>query len=231
MPPPAHLKVIYSGTFGAQAAEAEIWSFGLSLGLGAGGADPQAFINKESLTAAVESFKAAQDGFLAGATEPVVLRRTRLVYIGSDGLTPKGGDGAYIQADSSTVSAAAGLRVFPNQVALAYTLETNSAGAVGRGRFYLPLPVAGGLEADGRMSDAVRDAHVTRGKTLVDNLNAASAAAGFGRVSVASGGSALKGILPALYPVERVGVGRVLDTIRSRRGALPEARESLAVAA
>lgn len=112
----------------------------------------------------------------------------------------------------------------PPQVSCVVTLETGiTRGLACRGRIFFPAPVAS-VGADGRMPQAAADAIRAGARFLINSINAA---AGQGdRVIVASdvrGG--------AIREVTAVSVGRVLDTMRSRRTSLEEERASLAVTA
>lgn len=104
-------------------------------------------------------------------------------------------------------------RVAP-QVSLAITLRTAaSRGLASRGRFYIPLP-ARALETTGLLSPTAQGDYAEAATDYLDALNAALTP---WRVSVMSevGDGAVR-------PVTYVQVGRVLDTIRSRRNAFTE---------
>lgn len=102
------------------------------------------------------------------------------------------------------------------QVALAISLMTDRArGRAHMGRFYLPVPSAP-LAEDGRITVALATLFATGTTTLLDNINAAMPTNW--DVGVASDVGT-----GAFEPVRRVRVGRVLDTIRSRRRSLDEA--------
>lgn len=103
----------------------------------------------------------------------------------------------------------------PAQVALAITLDTNRLrGLAARGRFYLPVPSAP-VAADGLISTATAQLYADGATELINDLNAIL---GDDRpIGVAS--DVRQG---AFQVVRQVRVGRVYDTIRSRRRALPE---------
>jgi microcompartment protein CcmK/EutM len=131
--------------------------------------------------------------------------------------------GAFVQGDANVATIAAGVyNAKPFQVALAISLRTARAGPGGRGRFYIPVPAGDTVGADGLMSLAEVTGHRDRAKGFLDQVNADSVAAGFGRLVVASGGSITRGVAPALSDVTQVAVGRVFDTIQSRRSVLVE---------
>ena len=107
------------------------------------------------------------------------------------------------------------------QATVACTLLTNwPRGRASRGRFYLP-PQGVTLATDGRMTIGVVDAFETTLKTW---LNAVRLTAQAEEVLVMSKLDAGKtGV------VDRIGVGRVVDTMRSRRRSLIELRTPLAL--
>jgi hypothetical protein len=103
---------------------------------------------------------------------------------------------------------------FPNQVALAVTLQTGfSRGSAHQGRFYLPLPVHD-VDATGLISAAAAadvDASLATLRTAV-NAGGGEQMVVMSRKSGAPGHRAVTGF----------GVGRVLDTQRRRRRSLQE---------
>lgn len=102
------------------------------------------------------------------------------------------------------------------QVAWCMSLGTETRGASGRGRFYIPLPTSPVNSANG-LVDAVGANNCNNAlKEFIDNLNNTPGVDGQApRVVVASN----KGFNSN---VTEVRVGRALDTIRSRRQALIE---------
>jgi hypothetical protein len=65
-------------------------------------------------------------------------------------------------------------------------------------------------------------------QTFLDNVRAAMNVGG-GPIVIASGGSATKGVAPALRTVSAFRVGGAFDTIRTRRNALPDTGPQVAV--
>lgn len=111
----------------------------------------------------------------------------------------------------------------PNQVAMVATLETGqSRGLAHRGRVYLPLPPMP-VGSDGRISEANASGAAASVKGLLDTINAAP---GSGRILIGSKVGA-----GAFRNVTGVAIGRVLDTMRSRRTSLVEGRMTAALAA
>lgn len=132
-----------------------------------------------------------------------------------------GTDGTYIQQTTNLIELAdpaehpTQASPYPNQVSLVATLNTpKSRGLAHRGRLFLPLPryaIDGG--SDGRITPGSATAAATWLAGLIGSLNALSD----GNISVFS-----KVREGAAEPVSEVIVGRVLDTMRSRRSALDE---------
>ena len=198
--PAPFLRLVVGGTL----YTSEQWSFGLSFA-GAAGSAPT------SVPTAVYDAVAA---FVQRAAAPSS-NKAPLTFIK---LNRIGQDGRYTEQKSVTREVAAGIagastaNIAP-QIAAAVTLDTgNRRGLAAKGRFYVPVPAAA-IGTDGRIletdANALRDAAVT----MVNSLNAA----GIGRLVVASDVGT-----GAFRAVRSVRVGRVLDTIRSRRTSLPE---------
>lgn len=112
---------------------------------------------------------------------------------------------------------------YPNQITTVVTLETGlQRGLAHRGRVFLPAPNAP-VGADGRLLEADAQGIANSFRDLLDLINAGPWS---DQVIVASntrGG--------AIRVVTGVSVGRVLDTMRSRRTSLEEGRMSVALAA
>lgn len=110
------------------------------------------------------------------------------------------------------------------QLSVAATLRTAiPRGRGSKGRMFLP-PTSRivALGSDGRMSVANAAAQATSVKNLITSLNATYTL--IGRVGVASNVG-----LGRFEHVTEVSVGRVVDTIRSRRSALEEDYQSVTV--
>lgn len=104
----------------------------------------------------------------------------------------------------------------PPQVAICVTLRTSLAGSRNTGRFYLPGPAVTQIDANGRLLPADVLAIITALKAAFD----AGIAAGWTAVNVYSKSQHL------VIPVVSLDCGDVLDTQRSRRDKLVEARQS-----
>lgn len=184
-----------SGVFGGTAAPYERWTFRLNLAPGEAGAD---------LAALAEAARVAFNQSLIDSIRPHArLTEIKTASIGVDGkyLTDPVVLGVDVGGNGQV-----GLD-YPSQVALAVSLGTERRGATGRGRFYLPAPAVSLDFSTGQVFAAQCEAVRANAAFFLTQLNTA---AGFGNVVVASS----KGYLS---PVTSVRVGRVLDTIRSRR--------------
>lgn len=105
------------------------------------------------------------------------------------------------------------------QVSQVITLRTaEKRGLAHSGRMYVPTP-AHSVGADGRISTADQTAQATWAKDLINAINAVNAGA---LVTIMSKGSESKGLPPVDHLVNRVEIGRVYDTMRSRRTSLAE---------
>lgn len=114
-------------------------------------------------------------------------------------------------------TAAAGSGSPAPQTAIAVTLlGAQPRAAAGNGRFYLPLP-SYALDATGRIAENQAQSVAQAGARLVNDLNAV-----FGGLVGIVGAATDTGRGPARQPVVAVRVGRVYDTIRSRRTSFPE---------
>ena len=195
---------------------AEAFSFTLSFAGGGAVARPSQ-AQADAVGAAVTAFwRQSVDHIVAS---PARLQGLKVARIGADG--------KYIDNDATQWAApdvngipGSGSNTPAPQLALAVSLRgANPRGAAGRGRFYLPAPHAA-IQNDGRISeDAATDAAVAA-SIMVQAMGTA-----LGLSAYVVGKATPKGRGPARQEVQGVAVGRVLDTIRSRRTSLPEEHE------
>lgn len=214
---PAHTRVTFSGVFGGATAPSEIWAFGLNTA-------PLITTAYASATV-VDALKTAFGTHLGPKmSTDVALTKVRIAAVKGDGLVDRNTDGSYLQRDwagtpvTGNVTTAVASRK-PISTAWCVSLQTPRAGATGKGRFFLPFPPDANIETDFRVSIATTTAMLTSVKAFV---NACVTALGT-PVVVASGGSVKTGAPGVLTAVTSLKLGRTPDTMRSRRGALPEA--------
>lgn len=225
MPYVPHYRATFSGELGAVGVPVEIFSFGISISGGTG-----VFLTQPEMGGFATALAPAWAAVAPRLGTNVRCTRIRVASVGPEGLVVRDGTGALVQGDDLTVRPATGgvPMIFPPQISLAVTTLSNFAGPNGRGRFYLPGPVFG-IGADLRLVAGDRDGYLTAAKAFVDAINAGSESKTQGRACVASKGSVLKGIAGGNRTITKVGVGRVYDTIRSRRSALLEQRAELVI--
>lgn len=205
--PTNHLKLVCSGTlFGG----AEQYSWGLAMiPASATEAAPPTEVPAAVLTA-------VQDFHNAAIGPPAKMTMVKLNHIGTDGLYTR--SQTVLHEYSTPFGGSTGAN-HPAQVALAISLLTDARrGLAARGRFYIPSPQATLDFTTGLIQDAARDTILVSAEALLNGLNAALPDWRVGVVGRASPTDPIG----AVREVQRVRVGRVLDTIRSRRTALDE---------
>lgn len=213
MPAPAHSLITFSGVFGSFTAPVEIWSFGVKtavVNLGSQAA------RKAMATQMETAFATHLGGRLPSN---VVLTRTRWAEINPVGLVARETDGAYSQGDATLghICTGSGGSIMPLQTALVVSLNTPRPGPTGKGRFFLPFPAVS-LANDFRITATDASTIGAAVKSFLDAINTAvsTGPTQVGKIVVASS----KGYLSE---VTSMRIGRVPDTLRSRRSALLEA--------
>jgi hypothetical protein len=129
-----------------------------------------------------------------------------------------GADGKYTTAPRIAAVNVAGAGtgdLHPPQVAHAVSLVTERRGPTGKGRFYLPMPVAP-LTSDLVIDDAHRDAVAGSCQTWLNDLGNEPGTDVLGLAVVVASTKGYNTL------VTGVRVGKALDTIRTRRNALAE---------
>lgn len=221
MPAPQHYRITWEGVFGTRTAPADDWSMSVTLGPAAGGP----FLVRSDLQRDVPVWSDKWVELQAGIGNNAHLTECTVSLVDAAGRTPRDAAGAYIQGKGlGTALSGTGTPSVPNQIALVVSLQSAASGPTGRGRFFIPSPVTGVLDAAGLMSTTTAEAHRTRALAFLRSINTSAAALGYGSLVVASGGSVSQGIAPALRPIVSASVGRVLDTQRRRRSELIEGK-------
>lgn len=230
MPAPSHFRVTFSGIFGTVAAPFERWSHGLAIARGS--------VGGSNYTTALTTLATDLSGLWAThlsprTVSPVRLTNVKVALVDADGRVGRTIDGQYDQGEwSGDKPGSASAPTMPPQVAAVVTLKSLGDGPTYRGRFFLPGPATGTMGSDMRLSAGTQLAIKDSAVSFINAVNSRTAtqAADFGRVVIASAGSASRGIAPALRPVISVEVGKALDTMRSRRADLLEEYVSGAIA-
>ncbi len=226
---PAHITARWTGVFGGGLTASDIWSMGLNFAL------EQAPLFAADLAPFTQVML---DAWIAHCRPHIAtfarLTACKASFTGPDGLVLREGSGAYIQhlrnassQGGNASTAASGI----NQVSLAVSTQSQSPGATGRGRFFLPAPGIGPDAATGLLPEANAQAIATDMASFVNQLNTGPPGGPVGDAAIASGGSVKKGLQPAMRRIVQVRVGRRLDVIRSRANAIPEGYKVAPVAA
>jgi hypothetical protein len=140
------------------------------------------------------------------------LREVKVARIGTDGKYRGDPKAAAVDVPGG---AGAPVLLYPPQISLAVSLATAKRGKSGRGRFYLPCPQTS-MGPDGRISQNIQTAVAGSVRTWINDLNNwPGFDGGTPKVTIASS-------LGQNHDVTGVRVGRVLDTVRSRREDLVE---------
>lgn len=206
--PHTFLRLVASGTL----YEAERFSWSMSLIPNFDNTPDVPETIPQGVIDAVRAFHISS-GLISGAARLTTLKVNQ---IGTDGRYVDQND--TVQYDWTTSVPGSASSVYtPPQIALAVSLRTGvRRGLAHTGRFYLPTP-AFVPNADGRITTAQAQSAATATTTFLNALHAALPGWRAGVVSDVGAGAA--------RAVTHVEVGRVLDTIRSRRTSLPEAHE------
>lgn len=199
------LRLVASGTI----FTAETWSFGMSLVPDFDGT-PDVY---ETVPQGI--LDALADYIDGGAiSSEVRLTTVKLNLIGPNGRYVNQGETVLHEYPTPGV-AGGGTPRFPSQVSLVVSLRTDKRrGLAHAGRFYSPGPSLA-ITNDGRVSAADIDIQVGNVTTLLNAINAAVDGYQVGVASDVGGGR--------FERVTSARIGRVLDTMRSRRTSLDEA--------
>jgi hypothetical protein len=208
-----HLRVQVAGALGPAGSAWEIFSWGLSIaGQGAVSASQSVLSDICDDIIAYHQDAATLVSVFARITS------IKVALITADG-SWQGGEALYERTSPGLPGgglASGGQLVHAPQVAMCVTLRTAQNTPRTRGRFFLPLPTCAVGGSTGLVDAGQATGLAERTATLIDNLNNQPGFdQGEDRVVVAS-------TFGANTPVTSVSVGRVLDTITSRRNALRE---------
>lgn len=148
----------------------------------------------------------------------IELQEFRIYAIGPDKKAVGGSSNKFVL---KTPVAGTGNTQMPPQLAIATSLRSASRGKRGHGRFYLPWPAFQTLDSSGLISTSTRTTLANAARTLVNSINS---------INTFGAGDQTTDVTVAVvsldrqdyYDVNRVAVGDVCDTIRTRRNQLPE---------
>lgn len=215
MPVPIHYRFVFRGRF--QDTEEE-WSTSCKFARAvAGASDPGVdIIDQEAVTdALLVLFGSARfQGHIAGVD-------WRAYAIGTDGKM-EGNERLLVDLSASGIGGTSGSQL-PPQVSLVATLVANDRGPAKYGRMFLPAP-ATALGTDYRIPAAAAMAYAEDVSTFLKSVSGAIdvplSPANKAGVNVSSVGGG------HIQDIDHIEVGRVYDTMRSRRTSLVEDRQS-----
>lgn len=141
-------------------------------------------------------------------------RLTECIYAVTDGTgkVQRFPDGSYVQGKVTVADPGRSAvdAVMPLQTALCVSLSSARPGATGRGRFFLPWQNYAAVGPDFRLTQAAATEVAQDASALINQVNA------LGQPCVINSSKGTNSV------VNRVRVGLVLDTMRSRREKVPE---------
>lgn len=212
MPRPAHMRVTFSGIFGATTGPLEEWAFNVNF--------PTNRWTSTSAAVPVQFATLWQTHCAPLHTSLVTLTKVRLASVDGEGHVQRSESGAYLQADATPTVPGTNAATFyyPPQVAVAVSLISSRAGASGKGRFFIPSPGAT-IATDLRLTTTSATAILNGYTSLLSAMKAYNES---GSSFSGNGGPVVVSSKGYTSPVVQLRVGRALDTIRSRRGDLPE---------
>lgn len=217
MPKPAHTRVTFSGHIGGEASILEIFSFNLCFPPLDGPYTDEDITALEAMAASLHTAFGTHLNPSYG--EDTWLDRTRVATVDGDGLVERTAEGAYVQGDrNDPFNGTEAKQPMPLQTALCVSLGTARAGATGKGRFFLPWMAMSLDPDDKRINEATAIATLNG---IQDFLQDCATGMGMDPVVVSSKGY--------MSEVTTIRLGRVPDTMRSRRGDVPEGYVSVAL--
>lgn len=205
-----HLRIVFRGTLPG----GEVWSTTCALeALGLEGVGAQA---------AADDCRDAMSTFVGSAgsrtSSAITFTGVDAYQIGTDGRATD-----QWVSNMATPTVGNGSPSSPPQCTMVISLRTGLPGRARRGRMYIPT-MAAVVGADALVSTATQGLFADAAGTLMNSINDAGVVDNPYRLVVASGvGSG------ALYPVQTIQVGRVIDTQRRRRNSLAEGYVSRAI--
>lgn len=206
-PGPPHVRLTWRGAFVNGASTVEEWDFSLKT------TQPTAPLDGPALLARATSMADIWTATVAHNMQAQIVL-TECIYAVTDGAgkVQRFPDGAYVQGKVA-VRAPGSSNVgsfMPLQTALCVSLGSARPGASGRGRFFLPWQDNTVIGTDFRIDANTTTVVATRAADLVSQVNH------LGQPVIINSSKGTNSV------VNSVKVGRVLDTMRSRREKVPE---------
>lgn len=217
MPKPAHTKVVFEGVRGTVAAPLERWAFGVNF---PADAIPTTGSDIVDDAIAAECATAYNDAWFTAMNTDTILTRVKVSRVSAAGTIALRGDGSLVQGEwTGSLPGETSPMSNPLQLAICVSLQTLRSGATGKGRFFIPM-IAASVDAESKLLPTVNQISIAN--RAKDMLNDLSTILTFPPQVVSSKGY--------MTEVTSVRVGRVVDTLRSRREDLPEEYYSVPLA-
>lgn len=214
---PTHFKFTFRGVF---LGTPEIWSFGMHFSRTATG-NPDAEvtdIDQSAVTAALTGLLTG--GGLAPFNQYTEATDWRAYQIGTDGKME--GNPLVVDVSAAHIKGPGGVKL-PPQIALVVTTVASDRGPGRFGRFYLPGP-SQTMEADFRLSETNATAYAEAATNFLKAVSDAIDMPGGIDSSECVNISARPAPNGTIQVVDHVEVGKVYDTLRTRRNKMLEER-------
>lgn len=208
-----HYRISAVGTLGPLAAPVESFSYGLSMARdgGEGGEDGVVAMNRDQAVDIAEDFRSYHADVNTAIAPSAILKQVVVAKINALG---NYSSDPFVIDVAPTPGGGADRGSLP-QASLCVSFGTERYGPTGMGRFFLPMP-SHAVGADFSIGALAAEAVRNRTVQLVDNLNDEP---GIDVLGIGVCVSSTKGYNSR---VTKVRVGRVIDTMRSRRRSLLE---------
>lgn len=216
MPIPTHLKFTARGVFSSTPEE---WSFGFHFSRTVA-ASPDAGTGDVNVSAVTTAYSAFIGSSGAAISSNVKLMDWRCYVIGTDGRME--GNPLVVDVSAANITGSA-TNKYPPQIALCATLVADNRGPARFGRFFIPGPTSP-LDNDMRISNNDVTNVGTAVSALLKSISSAIDLPGTIESSAAVNVSTRGGSAGTLQNVDHVEIGRVLDTLRTRRKSMLEER-------
>lgn len=217
MAKPAHTRVVFNGVIGTAAAPLEEWSFSVKFPAAAIPADGTDLVADGVATDLAAAYGTNMDTLFPS---DVVLTGIKVSHVLDTGHVAVRADGSYVQGEWAGEIPGLNTPVgLPLQTALCVSLSTGRAGPTGKGRFFLPWPSIDIEAATKSITEANAGFLATSVAGFLDSMSTV--------MTYAPQVVSSKGYMSEVLGVR---IGRVPDTMRSRRADLPEGYASAPLA-
>lgn len=208
-----HWRATFKGSFrvSANAEPFEYWNTSVALDSGGALTTASAQSIANDLAADFVAFIQTPSAYFSVNT---FFDEVRLDHVGSNGRIDQ--DAVFGRPAGNTPVGGKSQAILPPSCALVLTLDTGRRGRSRFGRMYLPI-LSTGMGNDGRIPANQQTEILAAARTFIKNVSNAPGIDGSFGVAVSSKAGA-----GSVVPVQAIRLGRVVDTMRSRRRSLDE---------